>query len=225
MVAFADGPEPSAVAAAPELARKVVDHGSHSVTYVRIAPPQFAETPSSEALRVGTPTLRQHAARGAESAKTYVQLWVVVYPATGTTPSLSELTWWENERRYQVWSTIDFGLLPWFGEMDTASHVFGWVPGSAATAEPMPRFRLEQLAASARASGFCFEGTPTERAQVSDTLTGLGLLHVGYRLREATLAAEHARRTAEAPATEAETPGTPTTPSDSTIRFWRIPTP
>lgn len=224
-------PPPAALSAAPRLARKVVDLGTHKLTYVRIAAPALPARPEPPPSPTPEPTPEEQAAEDARAAKTHVQLLlsVTVYPGNGDTPTISDLNWWKDGRRHQVWSNIDFRVFSPFRDLETPTHVFSWFPGigegsiHGLSAAELPagfsRFT------TADAVGYCFEGEAADAETVADTLLGLDYFHAYYDLHREALLADYARRQAEAAAREAERRKNPPKPVSTTIHFWKNPAP
>lgn len=219
---------PPQLQTATELARKVVNLGTHKVTYIRITPPRLPALPVPPPTPVAQPTPEQIAAEEARAAKTYEQLSVsvTVYPATATTPTVSDLSWWHEGKRYQAWSNVDFRLLTQITQVETATHIFSWFPFVGEDS-------IEGLPASSRPAGFSlfkkadtdaqyyFEGNEEDMATVAGTLAGLDYFHAYYQLNRERLATEYAQRMADAAAQEAELAKNPPKPVDTVIHFWK----
>lgn len=230
-VSFAQGISvgtPPEVEAASQLGRKVVNLGTHKVTYIRITPPRLPATPVAPPASVVRSTPEQISADEARAAKTYAQLSVsvTVYPATADTPTVADLSWWHEGKRYQAWSNVDFRLLTQMREIETATHIFSWFPF-------VGEGSVEQLPGSSRPAGFSlftkadtfpqyyFEGGDDDMAAVADTLAGLDYVHAYYQLHRERLAAEMAQRVTDAAARKAESAKNPPKPVDTTIHFWK----
>lgn len=213
-----------------ELARKVVDRGHHKITYIRITPPKLPALPVPPPAPVTAPTPEVLAAMAAREAKTYVQLsvWATVYSGSGNRPTVSDLNWWHEGKRYQAWSNADFRLLAQVSEIETETHVYGWMPFSSEGS-------IEGVAAADLPAGFSlftptdvspqyyFEGTAEDMEPVADTLTGLDYFHAYYQLHHTRLAEEYARQMAEAAAHAEELAKNPPPPRrDTVIHFWPV---
>lgn len=219
---------PAALSAATELVRKTVDLGTHTVTYVRITPPQLSALPQAPRPPATEPNAEQLAQEAARAAKIYEQLLfsVTVYPATATTPTVIDLNWWREGRRYQAWSNVDFRLLGQITELETSTHVFAWFPAvgvDAVTDLPADRHPagLALFDAADPAPHYYVEGTEADLAPVADTLLGLDTLHAYYQIHYTRLVEEHARLQALNAAHAAELARNPPRPVDTVIHFWK----
>jgi hypothetical protein len=217
---------------APVLARKVVDMGTHKVTYIRITPPQLPAVPQPPPPPVTQPTPEQLAAEEARAAKTYEQLMVsvTVYPATATTPLVADLNWWHEGKRYQAWSNVDFRLLTQISQVETETHIFAWFPmvGEGSVEEIPAEQRpagLSLFTAADTAPLYYVEGTEEDMAAVAGTLAGLDYFHAYYQLHKPRLAEEYAQLMALIAERQAELEKNPPKPVDTTIHFWRAPAP
>lgn len=213
-----------------ELTRKVVDLGTHKVTYIRITPPQLPVIPQPPPPPVVQPTPEQIAAEEARAAKTYEHLSVsvTVYVGSGNIPTVSDLNWWHEGKRYQAWSNVDFRLLSQVNHLETPTHIFGWYPFTG-------QGSVEEIPAEQRPAGFSLfttadttphyfvEGTEEDLEAVAGTLAGLDYFHAYYQLHREKLASEYAKRMAEAEAHAAELAKNPPKPVNTTIHFWKMP--
>jgi hypothetical protein len=222
---------PTSLTTQPALARKEVDLGTHKVTYIRIVPPRLPVLPSptSATPATSTPTAEEKAAEALRAAKTPSELSLSVTVYVGT-PTVTELTWWDDGRRFRAWSNADFRLLTRLHYLETAAHVFFWTP-------LVTEGSVEEIASENRPTGqflftasdttpeFYFEGTEEDLPTVATTLIGLDYLHAYYQIHRQTLAADYARDVAEAEARAQELVRNPPKSADTTIYFWKMPTP
>lgn len=222
---------PTVVATAPALATKVVDHGSHTVTYVRITPPALPALPQPPT-PVTQPTPEQLAEDEARAAKTYEHLSVsvTVYRGTGDTPTVSDLNWWHEGKRYQAWSNVDFRLLSQVTHLETETHIFAWFPfiGEVLMTEIPEEQRPAGLSLFTTADTtphYFIEGTEEDLEAVASTLAGLDYFHAYYQLHRQRLATAYAEHLAAAAAHEAELAKNPPRPANTTIHFWKMPAP
>lgn len=212
-----------------ELSRKTVDLGTHKVTFIHVTQPRLSVLPTPPAVAVTPPSAEQVAADEARAAKTYEQLSasVTVYPGAGERPTVSDLTWWHEGKRYQAWSNIDFRLLTQLPELETETHVFSWFPFvSEGSVEEIPVAErpagLSLFPLADTAPQYYLEGSTEEIAPIEGTLHGLDYLHAYYQLHHARLASEYAERLAVATAQEAELAKNPPKPADTVIHFWKV---
>ncbi len=217
--------------AVTELVRKTVNLGTHKVTYIRITPPQLPTIPQPPPAPVTQPTPEQIAEDEGRAAKTYEQLSVsvTVYRGTSDTPTVSDLNWWHEGKRYQAWSNVDFRLLSQVTQLETATHVFAWFPfiGEGSVAELPTDQRPAGLSLFTKAdttSHYFVEGTEEDLEAVAGTLAGLDYFHAYYQINRENLAADYAQRMAEAEARAAELAKSPPKPVNTTIHFWKMPT-
>jgi hypothetical protein len=226
------GSTEAVLAAAPELSRKTVDLGTHTATYIRIAPPALPTLPADVALpAAAAPSAEEAAAEAARAAKTQVELSpsCTVYVNVGH-PTITELIWWSEGRRRRAWSNVNFLHLTRSKALETSTHVVWWAPmvsessvEGISTAELPAGFSLFTSADTAPV--YFFEGDESDMATEADTLFALDLLHAYYELHRERLAAEHAQIAAEAAARAAELESNPPIPPDTVIHFWRAPAP
>jgi hypothetical protein len=211
-----------------ELSRKTVDLGTHKVTFIRITPPRLPVLPTPPVIAVAPPSAKQLAEDEARAAKTYEQLsaTVTVYPGAGERPTVSDLTWWHEGKRYQAWSNIDFRLLTQIPELETETHVFSWFPFvSEGSVEEIPVAErptgLSLFTLADTTPQYYLEGSVEEIAPIEGTLHGLDYLHAYYQLHHARLTSEYAERLAVAAAQEAELAKNLPRPMDTVIHFWK----
>lgn len=213
-----------------ELSHKVVDFGTHQLTYIRIAPPQLPNLPKQLPVPSGSPTPEQLAADEALAAKPYEQLTlsVTVYVSAPPGRTISELVWWQDGRWYRAWSNADFRLLSQLSQLETADRVFGWFPfvgeidATGLSSEELPAGRLLFDEADSLPHYFV-EGPLTDAETTSVTLDGLDHLHAYYQVHRESLAEAHARLVAHNAALAAELERNPPRPQDTVIHFWKTP--
>jgi hypothetical protein len=220
-------PVPAAVASETELMRLVVDHGTHRVTYIRITPPQIPRMPPAPTVPVIAPTAEDSAEQERQAAKPFADLSVYGTVYAGT-PTVTELTWWEDDRRFRAWSNIDFRLLMLPSTFETAGRIFSWMPYiSDGSVQEIPvESRPDGLSIftqSQTAPEYFFEGTEEDMAKATITLAGLDYLHAYYQMHRPRLAEAHARREAEAAVEQArQAAERAAPPKDEDIYFWKI---
>lgn len=219
---------PLQLMAAPQLFRKVVNLGTHKITYVRITPPQLPALPQPPPVPVAQPTPEQIAAEEARAAKTYLQLSVsvTVYPATATRPTVSDLSWWHEGKRYQAWSNVDFRLLTQISEVETETHIFSWFPFvGVGFLDEIPEERwpagFALFGVADTTPVYYVEGTEADLTPVADILAGLDYFHAYYQVHYTRLAREYAELVALNEARAAELERNPPKPVDTVIHFWK----
>jgi hypothetical protein len=212
----------------------VVDLGTHTVTYIRIALPALPALPVSSLApaSVAAPTAEESTAEAARAAKVHAELSpsCTVYPGT---PTITELVWWHEGRRLRAWSNINFLHLASLSVLETTTHVFWWQPFvSEASLEGVPSAErpagLSLFTAADATPVYYFEGDEAEAVRAADeaaTFLGLDHLHAYYELHRENLAADYARRAAEAAEREAALARNPPRPANTTVYFWRKPAP
>lgn len=221
----------ASLGAATELARKVVDLGTHKLTYIRITAPMLPRTPVAPPPAPRILTAEEQAAEDARAEKTHVQLFlsVTVYPGSGDVPTVTDLNWWKEGKRYQAWANVDFRVFSSFTELETETHVYSWFPG-------VGEGSIEGIPASERPAGFslfsafdapcCYvEGDADDLAAESDILTGLDYFCAYYELHRERLASDYLKRKADEAAREAELKKNPPKPVSTVIHFWKNPQP
>jgi hypothetical protein len=219
---------PSQIESATELARKIVDRGTHKVIFIRITPLKLPALPTPPVAAITQPSPEQLAAEEVRAAKIYEQLaaTVTVYPGSGERPTVSDLTWWHDGKRYQAWSNIDFRLLTQLPELETETHIFSWFPFvSEGSVEEIPvsdrPAGLSLFTLADTAPQYYLEGSVEEITPIEGTLHGLDYLHAYYQLHHSRLALEYAERLAAFAAQEAELAKNPPRPVDTVIHFWK----
>lgn len=225
----AESNAPATLTVATELACKVVDFGTHRVTYIRIVPPQLPPLPIQPPPPPKEPTAEEQAAEDARAAKIYQDLGISGMVYVGT-PTVTELTWWKEGKRYRAWSNVNFQHLTQITELETETHVFAWFPilSDLPQAEIPPESRPPELSlftAADTTPAYFFEGTEAEMAEEAGTLLGLDYLHAYYQLHRDKLAADYAKRMEEVAIHEAhaaELAKNPPKPPDTVIHFWKM---
>lgn len=229
---FAEGiaDAPAALASATELARKVVDLGTHKITYVRITPPALPSLPVQPLIPAAAPSAEELAAQELRAAKAHGNLTVTGVVYVGS-PTVTELTWTNDDgQSFRAWSNVDFRLLTQLRDIETENHVFMWFPfiSEASVEEIPPESRpagLSLFTVTDIAPEYFFEGTDEDMGKAAVTLAGLDYLHAYFQLNRARLAEDYTRRMAEAAAREEELKRNPPKPVDTVIHFWKNPAP
>jgi hypothetical protein len=216
----------ASLGSAAELARKVVDFGTHKITYIRITPPALPPVPPQSETPPVTPTAEELAAQERRAAKAHGNLTVTAVVYVGA-PTVTELSWISEEgQRFRAWSNADFRLLTQLNDIETETHIFMWFPfvSEVSVEEIAPEDRpagLSLFTAADTASEYFFEGTEQDAAKAAVTLAGLDFLHAFYQIHRARLAEDHARRIAEAAAQAEELAKNPPKRPDTVIHFWK----
>lgn len=206
---------------AQELSRKTVRVGGRSITYLRIAPPEFVPTnPTTTAVTL--PTELELAREKARQAKTFEFVSLSVSVFVEGEKIVSELVWWNGERRLRAVSNVDFRLLADLVEFETASHVFGWFPLTFELPGQPEAGLAAKLPPAGAGADFVFLGSPEDAAANEVTLGALDALHAYYELNERALAeAFRKRRAAEDAAEERRLREPAPTAPDTIVYFWR----
>ena len=218
----------TSVSAAQELARKVVAVGEKKVTYIKITPPLLPPPVITPTPQPRTLTAEEQATEDARAAKAFVQLnlSVTVYPGTAELPTISDLNWWHEGKRYQAWSNIDFRYFNQFTTIEAEHYIFSWFPG-------IGEGSVDSVHASNRPAGYSlfavtdtapqyyFEGEAADMAAVADTLAGLDYFHAYFSIHKEELAVEYKKRLSEAEAAERARFASPPKKLDSVIYFWK----
>jgi hypothetical protein len=215
------------------LGRSVVVVPNGTVTYLRIRPPVFPTQPSPPPPAPEVPlSAEAQAALELEASKTYETLSVTatVYTRADGSAAVTELTWREGERTFRAWSNADFRLLAQLSEIETASHRFLWSPF-------VSEISLAELPSEQSPAGlalfpvdppadtlpeYYFEGSEADAASVAPTLAALDWLHAHYYLHKTELAADLARREAEAAEQARLAAEAAAKPRHEKIYFWKV---
>lgn len=213
-----------------ELSRKVVDFGTHKVTYIRITPPALPALPAQPQTPTPTPTAEELAAQERRAAKAHGMLNVTGIVYVGS-PTVTELTWTDDDgQRFRAWSNADFRLLTQLSTIETETHIFMWFPFiSEGSVEEIPVENrpsgLSLFTANDTAPEYFFEGTDEDMTKAATTLAGLDYLHAFYQIHKTRLEEDYTRRMAEAAAQAEELAKNPPKPVDTVIHFWKNPAP
>lgn len=214
-----------------ELSRKVVDLGTHKITYIRVTPPRIPQSPAAPIPAPAPLSPEQVARYERRAVKVHATLSVtgIVYVGTPGVPTVTELSWSDEAgRRFRCWSNADFRLLTQLNDIETETHVFMWFPfiSEIPLSEVPPADRpagLSLFTAADTAPEYFFEGTDADMAAAASTLAGLDYLHALYEINRAQLAQDYARRVAEAKEQAEALAKNPPKPADSVIHFWKNP--
>lgn len=204
-----------------ELSRKTVRIGGRSITYLRIAPPEFVPI-NLPTTAVTLPTEVELAREKARQSKTFefVSLSATVFVEGEKV--VSELVWWNGERRLRAVSNVDFRVLADLVEFETASHVFGWFPMTFELSGQPEDALSAKLPPVEAGADFVFLGPPEDAAANEVTLGALDALHAYYELNERALAeAFQKRRAAENAAEERRLREPVPVAPDTIMYFWR----
>lgn len=208
-------------------ARKVIDFGNHTATYVRVRPPVLPKVPPpappaplSEAERARLDEL---------SEKNHVTLNVsaTVYLLAGSRV-VTELRWRDDETgelTYRAYSNADFRYLTQLCNLETETTVYLWFPfvevcdlndWPVDQSYPLP----SDIDLSPTESEYLVDARVNDRADQKLTLAGLDFLHAYYQLHHAELKADHERRVAESARREQELRENPPKQANTVLRFW-----
>lgn len=215
------------------LARSVVEVPGGTVTYLRIRPPILPARPAPPPPAPAAPLpAEQQAALERLEAKPYSVLAVTatVYTRADGSAAVTELTWRDGARSFRAWSAADFRLLRQLNDIETETHRFQWFPfiDAVPLAELAPDRRPAGLALFPAAPApdalpeYYLEGSAEDSAAAGPALDALDWLHAYYHLNQADLAADLARREAEAAEQARRQAEEPARPREEKVYFWKI---
>lgn len=199
------------------LARKVENHGDHTVTFVRVKPPilphAHAPAPRPE------PTVEEQATAARRATKSYETITVTANVYVGTR-TVTELSWQEEGVTYRALSNIDFRLLTQLTDIETKGAVFLWFPFVCAVDNEAPTNvstdGLKHL--SAEHADYVLLGSNNDSKTAPKGLDLLDYLHAYAQLNGPKLRSDLVKREADELAAEEKRRKAP--PPSPVITFW-----
>lgn len=214
-----------------ELGRKAVNMGDHTVTLVRVRPPQLpkaAPPPLPEPL---TAVQRERIEELEKKAHATLNITATVYLDGKQT--ITELRWRNEETgnlEYVAYSNADFRLLTQLHHLETETTVYSWFPFVSAysladwSEEPNARFPIPAGLTFSSEVEYFVDSRAKDVSGQETTLAGLDYLHAYYQLHYKELKAAYEKREAETAAREEELRKNPPKTPDATLRWWPLPT-
>lgn len=219
---------PSALAKAPVLARRVVDLGDHTVTFVRVVPPVLPKVPPPPPPQ---PMSEADRARLEElESKTHAVLNITAAVYVNGSQVVTELRWRNEETgnlEYVAYSNADFRLLTQLPHLETETTVYAWFPFVSAydlsdwpadETVPIP----EGLNLSTTEVEYLVDERVTQNADHELTLAGLDYLHAYYQLHYTELKTAYEQRMAAEAERQRQLRENPPKPENVVIRFWKM---
>jgi hypothetical protein len=215
---------------APVLARKVVDHGTHTSTYTRIRPPVLAKRPVSPPEPQQELTSEAREAMERMAAKEYLSLSVTATVYVGTNQTVTALRWWDQDtgQQYQAYSNADFRHLTQIRDIETETHIYAWFPfvDSYELAD-MPAEEPNPIPAGITFEPGVVEYLLEKRAKAdasqARTLDLLDHVHALYQISLPELKADYEKRMKEAAEREEELRKNPPVPRSTQTYWWFNP--
>lgn len=210
---------PDAVRDAPELSRGVshtADGGT--TTFIRVAPPSLPPPPAP--LPSVSPRIeRQSEADAVGKPGEMLSPVVTVYPAHAGLPVVSEIRWQHAGRDWRAFSSVDFFHLTQLSTIETATTDYTWFP-FVSLAALGDRTRPVGLPIRPGQAEFWVDASAADIEAHPEAFATFQSLHALYQLEGPRLAAEHARREAEAAIQERKALARPKTKRPVIIRMW-----
>lgn len=214
-----------------ELGRKVVKTGDHTVTLVRVRPPQLPKAPPAPLPEPLTAEQQSRIEQLEKKTHATLNITATVY-LDGKQP-ITELRWRSEDTgnlEYVVYSNADFRYLTQLHNLETETTVYSWFPFVSAysladwSEEPGARFPIPSgLTFSSTEVEYFVDSRAKDVAGQETTLEGLDYLHAYYQLHYKELRSAYEKREAENVAREEELRKNPPKTPDATVRWWPLP--
>lgn len=201
-----------------ELSRQVEHRADHTVTFVRVRPPQLPKAPPPAPQP--EPSAEEHATVVRRAGKPCETLVITANVHLGQR-TLTELCWSDDSgATHRALSNVDFRLLTQLTDVETKDAVYLWFPFVCAVegelAESVSATDTKRL--NAEHADYVFLGSPQEQKAAAKGLDLLDHLHAYAQLHESRLRRDFAQREADEKAAEAKRQRTP--PASPTIYYW-----
>lgn len=224
-------PDLTPLDAAPVLARKVVDHGTHTATYTRIRPPVLAKRPIPPPQPERELTSQEREAMERREAKDYASLAITATVYLGAKQTVTALRWWDPKtgEQYRAYSNADFRYLTQIRDIETETHIYSWFPfvDSCELSElppdepnPIPK----GITFEAGTVEYLLDTRAKADASQARTLDLLDHIHALYQISLPELKADYEKRMKEAAEREEELRKNPPVPPDTKTFWWPMPT-
>ncbi len=215
------------------LSRSVVVSPNGSTTYIRIHPPVLPAPPPPPAPAPEAPLSPElQAALDRAEAKPYstLALTATVYTRANGSAAVTLLSWRDGERAFTAWSNADWRLLRQLNDIETETHRFQYFPfiDTQPLAELPPGQEPAGLAlfpaspAPDAIPEYCLEGSTADATAAEPVLAALDQLHAHVHLHREQLAADLARREAEAAEQARQAAADAAKPRHEKVFFWKI---
>lgn len=207
------------------VARRQTVLAGRTLVYLCIRPPALpAAIPSPAPVAAPTEEVLQAEALRAAKAQVNLGFTALVYQGT---PTVTELSWSGADGRvFRAFSNVDFSHLVQFGELETATTIYSWLPCvSEGDPAALPEGVRPALAAAGFGATYLFEGGEAEAQAEADALEGLDYLLAHYQVNEAALVAATALREAAAAEQARQAALAAAQPKTETLFFWKIENP
>lgn len=228
---FAIEPSPSSETATSivrysEIARKVVNLGDHTATFVKVRPPVLPKAPPPPLPKQLTEAERERIAELENKAHASLNITATVF--LGGKQPVTELRWRDQESgnlEHVAYSNADFRYLSQLQFLETRTTIYQWFPfvdayqlseWTADAKSPIPANLDLDPAEIEYLVGEQVKAGPDQEV----TLAGLDYLHAFYRLHYVELKNAFEKRTAEEAERERELKENPPKPANVIIRFW-----
>lgn len=200
------------------LARKVENHGDHTVTFVRV---KSVTLPKAPPLPVSpAPTVEEQATAARRANKSYESISITANVYLGAR-SVTELSWTDDDgHKYRAVSNIDFRLVTQLADVETEHSVYLWFPFVFPADGEAPAGDVAEIAAKLdpRRADYIFLGSVDEQKAAVKATELLDYLHAYAQLNDIKLRADLAKREADDQA--AEEKRKKATPPSPVITFW-----
>jgi hypothetical protein len=205
-----------ALTKASVIAGRIVDQGDHTVTLIRIRPPNLPRPIRPQPAL--TEADKRTFDRRANKISTSLSLFATSYPGIGT-----ELTLRLDELEVHAFSNVDFRQFSPISEIETDTAVFSWMgiigegdPGSLP--EPLRAALAEGL--DATMADYAVVETKGSLSAAADIIDFLDAIHSYYAQNKVKLVAAYRRRLADEATQDARQRANPPKPLNATLHYW-----
>jgi len=220
-------PDLSPLEAVPALARKVVDHGTHTATYTRIRPPVLSKRPVPPPQPEREPTSEEREAMERRKAKGYASLSITATVYVGPKQIVTALRWWDQKtgQQYRAYSNADFRYLSQIHDIETETHVYLWFPfvDSCEMADlptDEPNSIPKGITFEPGVVEYLLETRAKDDASQARILDLLDHVHALYQLRLPELKADYIKRMKETAARDEALRKNPPVPPSTQTYWW-----
>lgn len=219
---------PPAISYVELSARKVVNLGDHTATFVRVRRPNLTKIIAPPPAPPRELTAEERARHEELEKKAYVSLGVTATVYLNGKQTVTELRWRNEETgnlEYVAYSNADFRYLTQLHHLESDTTVYSWFPFVSAydlsewPAEEKPAFPAG-LSLSTSEVEYTVDQRALGRADQEATLAGLDYLHAYYQLHYAELKTAYEQRMTAEAERERELKENPPKPQNIVIRFW-----